>query len=220
MAGMARLNFDRPDPSRHILLLGAHCDDIEIGCGATLVELAGRWPEAEFHAVIFCSDDEREAEARASLERLIGDRASLSMTFGGLKDGFLPYRAEEAKTFLVQAVKGLSPDIVFTHCTRDLHQDHRFVAEITYQALRDSLILEMEIPKYDGDLGRTNLYFPVSRAAADHKISTLMTCYPTQASKPWFSEDTFASLLRIRGVECRSESGLAEAFYGSKLVLA
>jgi LmbE family N-acetylglucosaminyl deacetylase len=217
---MARLTFSDIGPAGKVLCLGAHCDDIEIGCGATLVDLAKRWPDLEFHAVIFCSDEQREKEARQSLAALLGDNTHVSLHFGELRDGYLPYQAVEAKEYLVSKVNSLAPDLVFTHSRNDLHQDHRFVGEITYQAIRNSLILEMEIPKYDGDMGRPNMYFPVSQNATDLKISTLMECYPSQADKLWFSEESFRSILRLRGIECRSATGTAEAFYASKVVIS
>ena len=147
MASMARLTLDDVGPSGQVLLLGAHCDDIEIGCGATLVELVTRWPELDIHAVIFCSDDRREKETRQSLATLLGAKSRVTIHFGRLRDSYLPYQPVEAKEYLVSRVSLLKPSLVFTHNRHDLHQDHRFVAELTYQALRESLILEMEIPK-------------------------------------------------------------------------
>ncbi len=219
MAGMARLTLDNIGPSGQVLLLGAHCDDIEIGCGATLVDLVKRWPGLEFHSIIFCSNDRREQEARQGLATLLGEKTGLTLHFGGLRDGYLPYQATEAKEYLVSKVNSLDPSLVFTHSKNDLHQDHRFVAELTYQALRNSLILEMEIPKYDGDMGRPNVYFPTSQKAVDHKISALLECYPSQGDKYWFSQESFAAILRLRGLECKSNSGMAEGFYASKIVI-
>ena len=220
MAGLAKLSLGGSDARGQVLVLGAHCDDVEIGCGATLVDLADRSPDLQFHFIIFCSDSTREDETRKGLRNLLGNRVDLSMEFGGLKDGFLPYRAEEAKQFLIDKTRSLSPDIVFTHSRNDLHQDHRFVSEITRQVLRDGLVLEMEIPKYDGDLGRPNAYFPVTQTAVDRKISTLMSCYPSQLKKYWFKEETFEAMLRLRGLECKAETGMAEAFYASKILLS
>lgn len=216
---MARLTLDDIGPSGQVLLLGAHCDDIEIGCGATLVDLVKRWPDLEFHAIIFCSDDRREQEARQGLAALLGEKASLTLHFGGLRDGYLPYQATEAKEYLVSKVNSLESSLVFTHSKNDLHQDHKFVAELTYQTLRNSLILEIEIPKYDGDMGRPNVFFPVSQQAVDHKISTLLERYPSQGDKHWFSRETFVAILRLRGLECKSASGMAEGFYASKIVI-
>ena len=220
MAGLAELSLGGADARGQILILAAHCDDIEIGCGATLVDLATRSPNMRFHSVVFCSDATREKETRLGLSTLLGDDVDLNMEFGGLKDGFLPYRAEETKEFLINKTNSLSPDVIITHSMSDLHQDHRFVCEITRQVLRDGLILEMEIPKYDGDLGQPNLYFPVSQHAVDRKVSTLMRCYPSQRNKYWFKEDTFLATLRMRGLECKAKSGMAEAFYASKIIVS
>lgn len=220
LAGFAKLNISSAVSGNQVLLLGAHCDDIEIGCGATLVDLARRSPELQFHSIIFCSDPVREKESRQGLSTLLGEQANLTMDFGGLRDGFLPYRAEEVKQFLIDKTKGLSPSLIFTHSHNDLHQDHRFVCEITRQVLRDGLVLEMEIPKYDGDLGRPNVYFPVTKPAAERKISTLMDCYPSQLKKQWFTKETFEAILRLRGLECKAEAGMAEAFYVSKIIFS
>ncbi len=220
LAGLAKIGLGDPNTSSEILVLGAHCDDIEIGCGAALITLAERSPDSNFHTIIFCSDPTRENETRRALRSLLGDHANLTMHFGSLKDGFLPYRAEEAKNFLVDKTKTLSPDLILTHSRNDLHQDHRFVGEITYQVLRNATVLEMEIPKYDGDLGRPNVYFPVTKAAVDRKISTLMTNYPSQTDKHWFRKENFEAMLRLRGLECKAQSGLAEAFYTSKIVFS
>ncbi len=220
MAGLAELTFGSADASSQVLILGAHCDDIEIGCGATLVTLAERSPELRFHAIIFCSDPAREEETRNGLRTLLGDDVSLKVDFGGLRDGFLPYRAEQTKDFLIDKTRSLSPELIFTHSRNDLHQDHRFVSEITRQVLRDGLVLEMEIPKYDGDMGRPNVYVPVTQNAVDRKISTLLNCYPSQLQKYWFREETFAATLNLRGLECKSASGMAEAFYASKVVIS
>jgi LmbE family N-acetylglucosaminyl deacetylase len=220
MAGMARLTLEGVGPSGQVLLLGAHCDDIEIGCGATLVDLADRWPNLEFHAIIFCSDEQREKETRGSLLALLGEKADVKLHFGDLQDGYLPYEARKAKDYLKGEINGLSPNLVFTHFRGDAHQDHRFVAELTYQVFRDHLILEMEIPKYDGDLGQPNIYIPVGEGAVDRKISVLTDHYHSQSDKYWFTEETFRSMLRLRGLECKSPSGMAEAFYAARVVLS
>ena len=220
MAGLERLTLGHIGPTGTVLCLGAHCDDIEIGCGATLVDLVRRWPELDFHVLIFCSQPGREQESRLSLATLLGQQAKLTFHFGVLRDSYLPYQAVEAKEYLTSEVGKLAPDLIFTHNREDLHQDHRFVGEVTYQVFRAGLVLEMEIPKYDGDMGKPNVYFPATEIAADHKVSTLMSAYPSQLEKDWFSEETFRAIMRLRGLECRSDTGLAEAFYASKIVVA
>ena len=217
---MSTLTFSDLGPKGHVLCLGAHCDDIEIGCGATIAGLAERNPRIQVSAIVFCSNAHRKVEAQKSMVKLLNGHANLELHIADFRDGFLPYQAVTAKEYLSDTVVGMAPDVVFTHNRQDLHQDHRCVGEMTYQVIRDSLILEMEIPKFDGDLGRPNLFFPVSKELANRKISTLMQCYPSQSKKDWFTEDTFAAMLRLRGIECRSASGMAEAFYASKIVMS
>lgn len=202
-----------------VLCLGAHCDDVEIGCGATLVDLCQRYPGITIHAIVFCSDDQREAETRRCMSQLLGDTVNVMLNFANFRDGYLPYMAADVKDFLVATSRGIKPDLVFTHSRQDLHQDHKLVGEITYQVFRDNLIFEMEIPKYDGDIGQRNIYYPVSEKAVDQKNRSLMESYVSQRGKDWFREETFMSLMRLRGIECRSATGLAEAFQVFKLVL-
>ena len=220
MAGLERLALGRIGPDGRILCLGAHCDDIEIGCGATLIDLVHRWPELDIHVLIFCSDARREEESRLGLAELLGRKTKITFHFGKFRDSYLPYEAVAAKDYLNDKVGGLAPDLVFTHNRNDLHQDHRFIGEITYQVFRRALVLEMEIPKYDGDMGRPNVYFPASDMATDHKITTLLSCYPSQLQKDWFSEETFRAIMRLRGLECHSPTGMAEAFYATKIVVS
>lgn len=216
---MLKISLDSLGPSGAILCLGAHCDDVEIGCGATLIDLVTRFPDLVIHVIVFCSDERREAESRQSFVQLLDNYSNLKLEFATFRDGYLPYQAGAVKDYLATRIKGLSPDLIFTHFRQDLHQDHSFIGDITFQLFRDELILEMEIPKYDGDLGRPNLYLPSSAIASKRKVSALAECYKSQTDKHWFSEDTFNGLMRIRGLECRSPSGLAEAFHVSKLVL-
>ena len=220
MAGVDGLTLGTLGPKGTVVCLGAHCDDIEIGCGATLIGLRDRWPALTIHCVIFCSDERREAESRESITALLGREDGLSFSFGNLRDGYLPYGASDAKQFLVDSAAALNPDLIFSHNRADLHQDHRFVGELALQVFRTGLILEMEIPKYDGDLGKPSVYFPASQSAIDHKLATLLSAYPSQREKDWFSEGTFRAIMRLRGIECRSPTGMAEAFFASKLVVA
>jgi LmbE family N-acetylglucosaminyl deacetylase len=216
---MSTLSVNDLGPAGRILCLGAHCDDIEIGCGATIAAVAKRHPGVHIAAIIFCSNSRRKKETQESMNRLLDGHANLELHVASFRDGYLPYEGAAVKEYLAETVSDMDPDVVFTHYRQDLHQDHRFVGEITYQLFRNSLILEMEIPKYDGDLGRPNIFFPARKEIADRKISTLMECYPSQFEKDWFTDDTFAALLRLRGLECRSESGMAEAFYATKIVV-
>jgi LmbE family N-acetylglucosaminyl deacetylase len=202
---------------RRVLALGAHCDDIEIGCGGTLLRLAGERPDLQVRWVVFSSTPERAGEARASaaafLEGLAGE-----VIVRDHRDGYLPHSGAAVKDEFEALKREYSPDLIFTHYRHDLHQDHRLIAELTWNTWRNHLILEYEIPKYDGDLGAPNFFAPLSAAVLQKKISLLLEHYPTQANKPWFSADLFRALARIRGMECVAPEGLAEAFHCRKAV--
>jgi len=199
-----------------VLALGAHCDDVEIGCGGTLASAARLTPRPEISIVLFSSDDTREREARASTKRLFG--ADAAVTVHRFRNGYFPHESDQIKDRFEELKAMLSPDLIFTHALHDRHQDHRVVGELTWNTFRNHLILEMEIAKYEGDLGQPNTFFPLERAMLDEKVQTLLGCYPTQRSKTWFSEETFRALARLRGIECNSPSGYAEAFHCRKLI--
>lgn len=203
-----------------ILFLGAHCDDIEIGCGGTILRLREARPDADLRWVIFCSNEQRSREARASAARFLGDAAVECIVVQSFRDGFLPYCGGEVKDFFEQLKRELRPDLIFTHCRDDRHQDHRLVCDLTWNTWRNHLILEYEIPKYDGDLGQPNAFVPLSAAHVALKVKTLIEVYPSQASHEWFDEDTLRGILRLRGVESNAPDRYAEAFYARKLVLA
>jgi LmbE family N-acetylglucosaminyl deacetylase len=217
---MLRLRFEHlTPPIRHVLCLGAHCDDLEIGCGGTVLQLAeGRTPPA-FTWVVFSSDSTREAEALQSARLVLAKASSSQVIIKKFRDGFLPYEGSQVKeTF--EELKGLiSPDLVLTHYRGDLHQDHRLISELTWNTFRDHLILEYEIPKYDGDLGSPNIFVPLDESRCRQKIDAVLTSFPSQSGKRWFSEDLFRSLLRLRGLECNAPSSYAEAFYCRKLIV-
>lgn len=205
-------------PPGTFLFLGAHCDDIEIGCGATLLRLVNDYPAARYHWVIFSSDDRRAAEARRAADILLAGATGATVTIKNFRNAYFPFIGIELKEFFEELKQSLSPDVIFTHYREDRHQDHRMLSDLTWNTFRSHLILEYEIPKYDGDLGRPNLYVPAALSAMQHKIETLMDCYSTQANHQWFTPDTFQGLMRIRGIECDSPTGYAEAFYARKLV--
>ena len=212
--------FAKPGAPLRVMCVGAHCDDIEIGCGASLVELQGAGRIAAVDWIILSGSVERQAESRAAMAALVGPAARGKLLFGDFPDGRLPGVYGAVKTFF-EALKDLpAPDVLFTHERDDRHQDHRLVNEMTWSTFRDSLVLEYEVPKWDGGLGQPGLYVPVSREAADRKIDALLAHHASQRSRHWFTRDTFEALLRLRGLECRSPSGLAEAFHARKLVLA
>ncbi len=214
---MLALSPDRP--VRTLLCLGAHSDDIEIGCGGTLLELLARWQDVKVHWVVFSSTPERVAEARDSARRFIGDRAG-EIIVDGHRDGFFPHFGVEIKERFESLKRDIEPDLVFTHRRADLHQDHRLLGELTHQTFRDHAILEYEIPKFDGDLETPNVYVELGREAVDRKIKHLMDVFATQRSKHWFTDETFRGLARLRGIECRARDGYAEGFHCRKVVLA
>jgi LmbE family N-acetylglucosaminyl deacetylase len=202
-----------------VLCIGAHCDDIEIGCGATLLSLRERWPGIEIHWIVLSSTAQRRAETERGAERLLGGAALERVVFGKFRDGFLPYDGASVKEFFEEAKQRFAPDLILTHHRGDLHQDHRLACELTWNTWRDHLILEYEIPKYDGDLGRPNAFVPVEAEQLEEKVQILLEAYATQRAKAWFSAETFRALARLRGVESNAASGYAEAFFAPKLVL-
>lgn len=208
------------DRVRTVLCLGAHADDIEIGCGAALAELlAQNHGEIDVHWVVFSADERRRQEAQDAAKRLLADARRRTVTVHGFRDTCFPYEGAAIKERFGELRNEVVPDAIFTHRREDLHQDHRVLSELTWCAFRDHLILEYEIPKYEGDLGQPNLFFPVAEAACRRKIDTLLDAFTSQRDKPWFSADTFWSLLRLRGVECNSPTRFAEAFTVRKLLV-
>jgi LmbE family N-acetylglucosaminyl deacetylase len=202
-------------PNR-VLAIGAHADDIEIGAGGTVLRLIEDHPDLEFHWVVLTGGQARGAEAARSAEAFLGN-AMASVALPGFRDGFLPYHGAEVKAFF-ETLKPIDPDIILTHCRADLHQDHRLACELAWNTFRDHLILEFEIPKYDGDLGTPNFYVPLSEEHVRKKIDLLSEHFASQRGKHWYERDTFQGLMRIRGMECH-ETGHAEAFYCRKVVL-
>lgn len=206
------------DPLR-VLCLGAHADDIEIGCAGTLLRWLSEHERVAVTWVVFSAAGERAAEARRSARALLRRAHTLDIVLGDLPDARMPGVFDRAKD-LVAAVAGrCQPDVVLTHRLEDRHQDHRLVAELTWQTWRDQLILEYEIPKYEGDLGQPNVYVPLPAALAARKLKHLMAHFGSQRSKDWFRPATFEGLMALRGIECRAASGQAEAFHLRKAVV-
>jgi len=204
---------------RTVLCLGAHCDDIEIGCGGTLVELQRRAPQLRFLWVALSGDAERELETRNAGKDLLGSDARLEVDVANFRGSYFPQHWTEIKDRFEGLKTKVDPDLILTHWLEDRHQDHRVVAELTWNTFRNHKVLEYEIPKYEGDLGRPNLFVPLSREAAERKIATLDTSFPSQRRRAWFRPEVFQSLMTLRGIECNAESGLAEAFHARKLVV-
>ena len=213
------LGADSVRPLR-VLCLGAHCDDLEIGCGGAVNWLMRRYSSVEVHWVVFsAADARRREEAMASAQALLADAQTTTLIMKDFQDTFLPYDGRQVKESFCEIGDLCEPDVVFTHCQHDLHQDHRLIHELTWNTFRNHLILEYEIPKYDGDLGRPNVFVPLDGQAVEQKLDHLWTHFPTQRTKPWFTKETFRGLLRLRGVESAAPEGYAEAFHGRKICL-
>jgi LmbE family N-acetylglucosaminyl deacetylase len=209
--------WDATSPVK-VLCLGAHSDDIEIGCGGTILRLVRQYPNCVFHWAVFSAAGVRAEEAQRGAVLFAGAKALKRPLLKGFQDGFMPFAGVEVKT-VFEELKIISPDLIFTHNRNDAHQDHRFLAELTWNTFRDHMILEYEIPKYDGDLGRPSVFVPLDSELCEKKVQYLMDTFESQRSKRWFQSDTFFSLLRLRGIECNAPSGYAEAFYCRKLML-
>lgn len=207
---------DRP---LRVLCLGAHSDDIEIGCAGTLLRWLEEFKQLEVLWVVFAATGDRVEEARSSAAQLLNVAASQEIILGDFADGRIQAEFDRAKNFVTTLSQRMRPDVVFTHRIEDRHQDHRIVAELTWQTWRDHLILEYEIPKYEGDLGQPNVYVPISAAHRDRKLQHLNEHFATQRSKVWFRDETFDAMMRLRAIECRAPSGYAEAFHARKLTL-
>ena len=204
---------------RRVLCLGAHCDDIEIGCGGTVLALLERHPDLHVDWVVFSGTPDRAAEARQGAAGFLRRARSSNVVIHDFRDGYLPWAGAAVKDGFEALKRGGSPDLIFTHHRGDFHQDHRLIGELTWNTWRDHLILEYEIPKYDGDLGRPNAFVPVSKAVARRKIELILASFGSQKDKAWFTEETFRALLRLRGVEANAPEGLAEGFFAPKLRL-
>jgi len=202
-----------------VLAVGAHPDDIEIGCGGTLLALKDSGRPLVVRWIVLSTQGERREEARASADELLDGIGDTELVFHDFRDGFLPYAGAPVKE-AVEDAKGFEPDVVFTHQRHDLHQDHRLLCELTWNTFRDHLVLEYEIPKYDGDLGRPNAFVALEDDVVVRKLELLETHFGSQRSKDWFDDGVFRGLLRLRGMECRSPSGYAEGFTARKLSIA
>jgi LmbE family N-acetylglucosaminyl deacetylase len=214
---MLRLTFAGGAPL-HILALGAHPDDIEIGCGGTLLRLIDEGRVASATWVVLSGDGPRSAEARAGADAILAGVPRVDVRLEDFRDGYFPAHFEPIKDVL-EDLGSPDPDLVLVPRRNDAHQDHRLLAELAGTVFRDHLVMEYEIPKYDGDLGPTNIYVELRPAVVDQKVDILMDVFPSQLRRAWFSAETFRSLLRLRGVESRAASGYAEAFICRKAVI-
>lgn len=208
-----------PDQPLRLFCLGAHSDDIEIGCGGTIRRLVNRPGGLECRWMVFSGTPERAEEARRAAADLLDGALAASIDVLDFRESYFPYDGAAVKDAVQDAARAFTPHVVLTHYRDDRHQDHRVLSDLAWNAFRDSLVLEYEIPKWDGDMGRPNVYVPIGPDDAQRKITTIMERFATQGSKAWFDEETFWALLRIRGMECNSPSRFAEAFYGRKVLL-
>jgi LmbE family N-acetylglucosaminyl deacetylase len=217
---MIKLNLDSSnDKGLKILCLGAHSDDIEIGCGGTILRLIDQYPNCTFHWVVFIAIGARRAEAEQAAEWFAGSHRLERLLLKEFRDGFMPFVGAEIKATFEELKQTISPDLILTHQRSDAHQDHRLLSELTWNTFRNHFILEYEIPKYDGDMGQPNAFIPLDSEMCQAKIRYLMNAFQSQRSKKWFEESTFHSLMRLRGMECNAPSGYAEAYYCRKLLL-
>jgi LmbE family N-acetylglucosaminyl deacetylase len=204
--------------SLQVLVLGAHSDDIEIGCGGTLLELARTRSDLEVHWIVLGAHGDRAEEARRSAEAFLEGIPARTILVEGFRDAFLPYLGESVKDFFEDLKHRVSPGLILTHQRHDLHQDHRLIAELTWNTFRDHLIFEYEVPKYDGDTGAPNVFVHLDEELVRRKIDLLRSHFGTQRDRHWFTDDLFLALMRIRGMESNAPSRFAEAFYSRKLV--
>ncbi|HRQ40407.1 MAG TPA: PIG-L family deacetylase [Chloroflexota bacterium] len=208
-----------PDTNPQILCLGAHSDDIEIGCGGTILRLIEEYPNLSVYWIVFSASESRKQEAVASAHQFLEKAAHKEIVVKDFRDGFFPYMGAEIKGYFEELKQTTAPDLIFTHYRHDLHQDHRLLNELTWNTFRHHLVLEYEIPKYDGDLGTPNVFVPLSQQIGTYKITCLLQHFQTQTNKHWFTDRLFESIMALRGIESRAPDGYAEAFYGRKIVL-
>ncbi len=217
---MLKLLLSRPYSSTlRILCLGSHSDDLEIGCGGTILRLLSECNNIQVKWVVFSSNQTRAKEAQQSADAFLSSANSSEIVIKSFRDGFFPYNGGQIKEFF-EGLKQFAPDLIFTHYRYDLHQDHRLVCELTWNTFRDHTILEYEVPKYDGDFGTPNFFVELHEDICKKKVKYLLGNFRSQCEKHWFSDETFRAMLRLRGLECRSATGYAEAFYARKILFA
>ena len=216
---MTGLKLTKSGEPISILALGAHCDDIEIGCGGTMLAITDNNPNVTITWVVFSSNVKRKEEATIGCTFFTKNAKKLDLNIFDFKDGYLPYHGEKVKESFEALKRNVNPDLIFTHYRHDLHQDHRLISELTWNTFRSHLILEYEIPKWDGDIGNPNSFIHLDKSIGTRKIQYLQQAYKSQQDKSWFSDDLFWSIMRLRGMESNSSSEIAEAFYSRKTIL-
>jgi len=204
-------------PFTTVLCIGAHCDDIEIGCGGALLRWSREWPQTRFVWAMLAAPEVRARESRAAAARIHAGGVPPELQMFDFRGSYFPAQFAAIKDAFETLKQSVRPDLILTHRRADRHQDHALLGELTWNTWREPLILEYEIPKYEGDLGQPNLFVPLDRADVEAKQDILMSCFPSQRHRPWFTAETFRALPRLRGIECAAPSGFAEAFYASKI---
>jgi LmbE family N-acetylglucosaminyl deacetylase len=216
---MMRVTLAGPGDRLSVLCLGAHSDDIEIGAGGTLLGWIAQGLKLDVTWCVMSASGDREQEARKSAHDFLSGAAGARADIMHFRTGFFPAQSEAVKHWFESLKASVNPDIILTHRRDDAHQDHREVSRHTWSTFRDQLILEYEIPKWDGDMGQPNLYVPLSTKVLQRKVALLLTHFETQRPRHWFDEETFRGLARLRGMECRAPERYAEAFFAEKLIL-
>lgn len=216
---LLQLNREARPGGLRVLAVGAHSDDLEIGAGGTLLRLVADGLVSSVRWIVLSAGGEREAEARKGAAAFLAGVPQVEVVIGGFRDGFFPYLGSAVKDFFEEHKGSFAPDLIFTHRRDDLHQDHRNVAELTWNTYRNHMILEYEIPKYDGDTATPNFYVDLPEAIAQQKIRLIGETFASQSDRHWFDPDVFRAVMRLRGLECPSESRFAEGFTCRKVVL-
>lgn len=207
------------DTGLNILALGAHCDDIEIGCGGTLLKIFDQYKIQQIKWIVFASNEQRKKEAINSAEAFLKDIPNKEIVVLNYRDAFLSASVFEIKEYFETIKKDFNPDLVFTHYRDDRHQDHKLLSDLAWNTFRSHLIFEYEIPKYDGDLGIPNCFFHIDSDLTNKKVDIILNSFISQQNKHWFDKETFLSLMRIRGMESASTTKYAEAFHVRKLIM-
>jgi LmbE family N-acetylglucosaminyl deacetylase len=216
---MMNMKLGSKSDSLNVLCLGAHSDDIEIGCGGTILKLLESYRSTSFVWVVFSSDEMRRKEAENSAEAFLAKSSQRKTIIKSFRDGFFPYAGGDIKDYFESLKRETNPDLIFTHFRADLHQDHRLVSELTWNTFRDHMILEYEVPKYDADLATPNFFVHLDERLCRIKVQYLLNHFVSQTGNQWFSEETFRAVLRLRGLESNSPTQYAEAFHCRKQVL-
>jgi LmbE family N-acetylglucosaminyl deacetylase len=214
---MFKLSLGSMNQPLRLLCIGAHSDDIEIGCGGTILRMLEEYPGCEVYWVILGATGQRIVEAEASASLFLARAKRKNVIIKEFRDGFFPYNGAEIKSYFEELKLKFSPDLIFTHYRHDLHQDHRLVSELSWNTFRNHLILEYEIMKYDGDIGNPNFFVHLDEEVCRYKIQYIIDCFRSQQDKNWFTEDVFYSILRLRGLESNAPNKYAEGFYCRKM---